>query len=218
MSTPFSLLDDAKSKVFLAVFCGIFSIFFIIYFNPFDIKNISYDTALGSYLSIWSVGVIGTFIISFTQFCLRPLAGMTKFTTGQFLLWIVLDFLCVTIVVFILFGEASTPFFEELWFIVEYTISLAILPYILACLLIAVAKLSATLSEREVKLTTHAQYAFKDDSDKVQLTIHPDQIILIKSENNYASIFYHQNDQVERKLIRTTLKKLENELTFPNLI
>ena len=97
--------------------------------------------------------------------------------------------------------------------------SLAFIPYFLACLLIAVFKLSNQLQlEKDTPTISSGQHLFKDENGKIMLAIRLEQILFLKSENNYTSIFYLQNEKVERELIRTNLKKLESELRYPDLI
>ena len=97
-------------------------------------------------------------------------------------------------------------------------------PYFLACLLIAVFQLSQKIKAgaQKVPLTNSStpldQHNFKDENGKIMLAIKPQQLLFLKSENNYTAIYYLQNEKVEKKLIRTNLKKLESELeAFPNL-
>lgn len=219
LSKPFTLLDDYKSKLFLVIFCGVFSTFFIFFYNPFNLHQIKYDSAIGRLLSIWNAGILGTLILSFTQFFLRPKIKLDTFTRGQFLFWVFFEFTCLCVGIYIIFGEREADFWGEFFLIVRYTISVAFLPYFLACLLIAVKKLSEKVQKEEIPPSVSSrQHLFKDENGKIMLAINPQQILFLKSENNYTSIHYLQNDRVDKKLIRTNLKKLESELDLPYLI
>ena len=72
--------------------------------------------------------------------------------------------------------------------------------------------------EKKLPTLSSTQLLFKDENDKIILAIKPKQLLFLKSENNYTSVFYLQNQKVEKKLIRTNLKKLENELQHPELL
>lgn len=225
---PFPLLEDAKSKLFLVLFCGFFSAFFIYFYNPFNLQSVTYETAIGRFLSIWNAGILGALILSITQFLLRPVLNLDSFTRGQFLLWVIFEFALLCIGIFIVFGESKEPFLVELSSIVKYTVSLGLLPYILACLVIAVFKLSDveenSSGNKRMANTNSAgnassdQISIKDENGKIMLVLNVNQILFLKSEDNYISIFYLQNDQVEKALIRTNLKKIVGEWDHPNLI
>jgi len=215
-SQAFPLLDDNASKLFLVVFSGLFASFFIYIYNPFRLMDITYDTALGRNLSVWTGGIIGSLILVVTQFFLRKLVGLTRFNVGQFILWVLFDFICVIIGIFIVFGEPQIPFFEELQVIVGYCVSLGFIPYLIACLLISVIKISR--KTRKHLSADHEKCWFRDENGKIKLALKPGQILYLKSENNYTSVYYLQNQKVERTLIRNTLKKLEEQLDQPGLV
>lgn len=224
LGSPFTLLDSKGDKLFLIIFCGIFATFFINFYQPLNISTWSHDSTVGNFLTIWTAGIIGALVLSITQFILRPLANLKTFNIGWFILWVLFEFFLIAILMFILYGESVFPFWKEFFLVFRYTISLTIIPYFLACLLIAVRKLSnpvtvETVSPISKPLLPLAQHAFKDENGKIMLAIKPTQLLLLKSENNYTSIFFLQNEKVEKKLIRTNLKKLESELSaFPYLL
>ena len=216
LAKPFPLLDDYRSKIFLVSFCGIFATFFIYYYNPFSLNQISYSTAVGRFLSIWTAGIIGALILSFTQFFLRPALKLETFTVGSFIVWVLFEFVCLCVGFYLLFGESHVPFVTEFSIIVGYTFSVGLLPYSLACLIIAVVTLSRTSGSKSTQKSN--KLCFRDENDKIMLALIPGQVLYLKSEDNYTSIYYLKNDQVKKELIRNNLKKLEEQLEDPNLI
>ncbi|PWJ40054.1 LytR/AlgR family response regulator transcription factor [Sediminitomix flava] len=224
LKTPFTLLDDNKSKVFFILFCGGFSSFFIYFFNPFNIQRMNYEDAFAHFLSISNAGIIAALILGITHFFIRRLFRATTFRLWQFLLWVIFDFTCLCTACLFLFGEFDEPLLHELKIVVRYTLSLGMLPYSLACLLIAVYKLSTrkpkeiAIPKIEEKTSIDKQFLFKEKSGKVALAVKPEQILYLKSENNYTMVVYLENDEVIKKLVRTNLKQLEKEIRFPKLI
>jgi hypothetical protein len=212
-SKPFPFLDDAKSKVFLVVFSGIFSTFFILIYNPFNLDQIRYDSALGHYLPIWSAGIFGAIILSITQFLLRPRFNLSRFNLRQFTLWSIFEFMCLCISFYLLFGESKEPFITEVLLIIKYTISLAIIPYLLAYLLIAVFKLKTQVEQKvNSPKPSSNQQIFTHENGTILFGIKAKQILYLKSENNYTSIYYDQDGKVEKKLIRTNLKSISKTI------
>ncbi len=230
LGSPFTLLDNRGDKLFLIVFCGIFATFFINFYQPLNINTWNHDSTVGNFLTIWTAGIIGAIVLSITQFILRPLVNLNTFNIGWFALWVLFEFFLIALLMFILYGESAFPIWKEFLLVFRYTISLTIIPYFLACLIIAVRKLSHPIKEALVipksipvpipkSPLPLAQHAFKDENGKIMLAIKPTQLLLLKSENNYTAVFFLQNEQVDKKLIRTNLKKLESELSeFPYLL
>lgn len=223
LNRSFTLLDSTKDRLFLIIFCAFFSTFFIYFYQPLNITSWQHDSTIGNFLTIWSAGFLGAIILSITQLIIRPAVNLTTFTVGQFLLWVFFEFLLLAILFSALYGEWKNPFWQEFLLTLRYTISLTIIPYFLACLLIAVRKLSHKVAQEE-KISIappfpSEQHIFKDENGKIMLTVKPTELLLLKSENNYTSLFFLENDKVEKTLIRTNLKKLEQELmAFPYLL
>jgi hypothetical protein len=217
LSSPFPLLDDIRSRLFLIVFCGVFATFFIHFYNPFNLNQVNYESAVGRFLSIWTAGLIGAVILSFTQLVLRRIIKLGTFTLGPFLLWILFEFTCLILAFYLIFGEPHIPFVQEFMLIGRFTVSVGILPYLLACLILAVLHLSRSVRQKEKTVLNIKQW-FKDENGKAKLALAADQILLLKSEDNYTSIYYLQNQKIEKTLIRNTLKNLEAELSHPGMI
>lgn len=218
LNSPFTLLDDRRSRIFLILFCGLFGSFFVFYFNPFNLNSLTYENALGSFLSIWVSGFWGAVFLSITQLVLRKAFKLEKFLLKQFIIWVFFEFMVLGMAMYILFGESHVPFFEEFILILKYTASIAFLPYFLACLILSVYQLSTKVREISVvKNQLNKHVVFKEENEKIALSIQSDNLLYLQSENNYTSIFYLENDKLSKKLIRTNLKKLETELTDTSL-
>jgi DNA-binding LytR/AlgR family response regulator len=53
---------------------------------------------------------------------------------------------------------------------------------------------------------------FQSDSQSDKIELMPDETLLIRSADNYVEIFFKTNDKVERKLLRNTLKNIQQVL------
>lgn len=223
---PFPLLDDVNSKLFLIIFCAGFSTFFLVFYQPMNLDHWEHDSLIGNYITIWGAGIIGAILLFITQFLIRPATNFTTFTIGTFSVWVCLEFFLLSLLFFYLFSESTIPFLEEYLFVFKHTISLASIPYFLACLLIAVWQLSQKTAELAPSIKTPSapfhtpiQQIFKDEKGKIILAIKPEQLLFLKSENNYTAIAYLQNGTVEKTLIRNSLKNMEKDVApFPNML
>ncbi len=60
---------------------------------------------------------------------------------------------------------------------------------------------------------------FESENQAEHFHLFPEQIILIQAASNYIEIIYKQNEKVSRRLIRTTMKKAEKQLSeYPFLL
>lgn len=52
-----------------------------------------------------------------------------------------------------------------------------------------------------------------DENENVRIAIEPDKLLFIKNADNYVEIFYSNNEGIAKELVRTSLKRLESELS-----
>jgi hypothetical protein len=50
------------------------------------------------------------------------------------------------------------------------------------------------------------------ENEKIALQVTPASLCFVKSEGNYAEVFYHQNQKIKKELIRNSLKSIEEQL------
>lgn len=211
----FSLLDDSRNKFLLVLFCAIFSTAFIFIYNPLNIANVKLNTQLGNTISIYSSGVVGAAVLLFTQFVLRPLCRLNKLSIGSYLLWTSFEFVLICLVIFSIFGERGLPIWDELLLTSRFAIFLSLLPYSFSCLLVAVLNTSQPVESYPVRMgqDSSQHIVLKDENDKPELILRPSDLIYLKANDNYVQVFYLNGDKVDKKLIRTRLKKLETILS-----
>ena len=58
---------------------------------------------------------------------------------------------------------------------------------------------------------------FYSDNKSEWLKIRPTDLILLESADNYVSIHYREKDKVQKKLLRSTLTKMEEQITHPSI-
>ena len=152
-------------------------------------------------------------VLIFTQFWLRPRVQLDTFLVWQFLLWVVLEIFLLSVCFFLIYRSLEEPLFSEFLAVFRMTALLAIVPYAIACLLIAVVNMSKKIQTGPViSRPTSVLISIKDENGKPMLSIAKENILLLKSESNYTAIFFRQEEKVEKKLIRSSLKNILQQL------
>ena len=217
--SPFHLLDDTNSRVLLVLFCGVFSTVFILFYDPLNVSGISKETTLARIFSFHGLGLWGILVLSFTQFILRPRFQLDTFLVWQFMLWVLLEIFLLSVCFFLIYRALEEPLLPEFLTVFRMTALLAIVPYAIACLLIAVVKLSQQIqTETIAPEASSALLSIKDENGKPMLSVAKEDILLLKSENNYTAVFFTQSAKVEKKLIRSSLKNILQQLPTPPFI
>lgn len=220
---PFRLLDTVQSRWKLVIFCGVFGCLFLNIFKPFNLTQwfITAKTPLFIILTFFSAA--GMAAIALTQFAFRALFKVELTTRIGFLGWLLVEFFVISIAmhtvnVFFL----SLPFINipEYLVTLKYTLMVLVLPYFLAILLLFVEQQLQVVQELTLKVNRPetGNVTIHDENGKVVLTMPLRNMLYFKSEDNYILLYYKHESEVRKELIRTNLKKLEQELDLTSLI
>ncbi|MBX2870810.1 MAG: LytTR family transcriptional regulator [Saprospiraceae bacterium] len=213
LGRPFKLLDDSNSRWLLILFCTVFSTVFILFYDPLNVSGISKETTLARLFSYHGLSFWGALVLIFTQFVLRPRFQLDTFLVWQYLLWVMLEIFLLSVCFFLIYRALEEPLLSEFIAVFRMTALLAIVPYAIACLLIAVVRMpQKNQVEPVVPEPANALLSIKDENGKPMLSIAQADILLLKSENNYTAIFFRQEEKVEKKLIRSSLKNILQQL------
>lgn len=221
LKAPFHLLDPVGNRVFLILFCGVFGFLFMYIFSPFNM-NQWYG---GGPLTV--AGVFGAFSLcgiagmSISQFGLLRLKGKKPLTHLQFLCWFTGEVMLVALIVNVV-NVSLHDYLEYSW--LEYTDTLKYgfgvmaLPYAIALLWFqgrAAAGKLKNLARAPIAApaTVPGELHIRDEYDKLAMTLPPSSLLLLKAEDNYVHVYYCNGGAVKKELIRSSLKKLEPQLT-----
>ena len=74
-------------------------------------------------------------------------------------------------------------------------------------------------SQPEAEKESDDLIEFESENQEEYFTLFPEQLIVVRAASNYVEIIYKDKDKVARRLIRSTMKKTEKELSnFPFLL
>ena len=222
----------------LIFFTTVYSLVFINIFRPFNsetwipgINNLNYF--LYSSLMV----VIGLALISISRVVMYFFVKKISIGYWEYLIWILGE---ITILagfyVFIahkvgfidnyieenqikIYSEAVFEIYRKA---VANTTWMLLIPYIISYLYLynehlvrnVIAKLNENANSVQSQTDKKEQSLihFKDDRNEVRFSITTDKIAYIESSDNYCKIFYINNDKLQDFILRTSLKKLQEEL------
>ena len=222
---PFNLLDTLVARLKLVIFCGVFGCLFLIIFQPFNL-NLGFSKVNAPISIIFTFFTIaGMVALSLTQFAFRSLFNVKLTTRLSFLMWSFVEFFFIALAI-----HAVDVIMLDLYFFdvnefllnLKHTSLVVVLPYFLGILLLHVQEQLQVVQELTVKINKSARnndnVTINDEKGKAAMNIAVRNIVYFKSEDNYILLYYKQDQELKKELIRTNLKKLEQELDLPNLI
>jgi hypothetical protein len=214
---------DELGRLFLISF-GVF--LFVLFFQPFPLQMLDYNNRL---LFVTGIGV-AVFIIEFLTFILIPLLipkwfKMSEWESGPpFLLSSI--FLILTTIALV-FYVRYVGMVQLSLYIMFKVILVCLFPLIVLVILYknkTLERIISVLKEQNKfyfskikefeKLGIEEEIDFISDNKSDKLSLKFKNIISIKSADNYIEINYLNKDLVEKKLLRSTLKNIESQLTY----
>jgi hypothetical protein len=221
---PFRLLDSIRARWKLVIFCGVFGCIFLNLFQPFNLTQwfVTVKTPLFIILAFFSAA--GMAALALSQFAIRALFKIEYTTRGNYLWWLLVEFFLISLAV-----HSVNVFFLEVPFInlpeyvltLKYTLGVLILPYFFALLMLYLEEQLQVVQQLTLKanrVATIETVTINDENGKAMLTLPLKNILYFKSEDNYILLYYKEDNEVRKELIRTTLKKLEQELNVASLV
>lgn len=213
---PFN--DNLKINVrsILSVSLGIF--LFLLFFEPFNIQNPDFNNRL---IILATFGAI-TFVLLSIFRLIIPSIFSRAFSEGHWnvIKEIIIDFL------FVVFNTVAFAFFARFVGQIPITFHIAIIIVIISIAAISVlvainriyllklqveqlktAGIEANTTKSEKKEIT---FTSDNKGEYFQLPVH--QLLLVKSAGNYVEIVYRRDEKNHTKLIRNTLKSIEQLL------
>lgn len=221
LNAPFQLLDPVGNRVFLILFCGVFSFLFMYIFSPFNM-NQWYEggpqSVAGVFCAFSLSGIAG---MTLSQFGLIRLKGKRPLRHWQFLAWFTGEVMLVALIVNVVnvnmhdYLEYSWPEYTDT---LKYGFGVMALPYSMALLWFqgrAVAGRLKRIAQMPTAIPPAApeELHIRDEYGKLAMTLCPSNLLLLKAEDNYVHVYYRNGSAVKKELIRSSLKKLEPQLS-----
>jgi hypothetical protein len=222
---PFRLLDTFESRWKLIVFCGVFGCLFLIIFRPFNINQWCNEVNTPLFLVLTFFSIAGMAALFLTQFAFRSLFKVEFTTRIAFFAWLLVDIFFISLAIHTVdIMLLDLPFFNGPEYLenLKHTLILLVLPYCIGLLLLYVREQLQVVKELTLKvnkpLNPVESVTITDENGKVAMNVQLRNIVYFKSEDNYILLYYKSENELKKELIRTNLKKLEQELTQPNII
>lgn len=216
MNQPFTLLDKKRNQLALVFSVGVFGFFFLYLYNPFNLTRWFAGGDWEHFLIFLKFSLLAVCSLLLMELGVRPLLKLRQFTHLTFLLFLLGELLVFSLLMFLLFEYiTSLPAggFEDFIDIMRYTTLILIIPYASVLFYFhhrqALSKIPA--------ITNHLLH-IKDENDKLQLAIDQDQVLALFAADNYVTVYYSKQDALAKELVRTSLKKLEKELSNTALL
>ncbi|MBN2758562.1 MAG: LytTR family transcriptional regulator [Bacteroidales bacterium] len=234
LNKPFPFYETDRQKITIPFLFALFIMLFLISFNPSQNK----DFVLDQFLKVLAYGSI-TFIIMILYNTLLPLIFSDVFDSEK---WNIQKTIIFTLLSIISIGLINGLFafkfdntvnsIDILSFLLSVllkTFTIGFLPIIFFVFfreknlykknhLKAVEIIEELKKSKNNELNYSKERIIKSDNSNDEIEIESNNLYCIKSEGNYCMLFFNNNNFVEKKMIRSSLNKIEKAYNNSNKI
>ncbi len=218
---PIHYPESSKQILVAILFISIGCCAFLIFFQPFGVNN--YDPAekisLALIFAVLLIGGVIFVVLSINEFVIRPLF-IRQFTAGKLLLWLAWSLLFVGSASYIVYNLLGGWHDWNLASYLDFLKNMAVLgslPIILVVLYFGQLYLQQTIGTlKEVgrsERNTNDLVLFTADNEKDKIVLPIAAILFLESQDNYVALNYLDDEVVKKYLLRSTLKRMEAELS-----
>lgn len=222
---PFRLLDSRRSRWQLVIFCGVFGCVFLNVFQPFNMNTWFTNVRTPLFVILTFFSTAGMAALALSQLAIRSIFNITLTTRKSFLGWLLIEFFLISIAIHtvnIMLLKMSFFDLHEYLVTLKYTLMLLVLPYFFAIVLLFVKEQVSVVEELTIKANKPAipaaNVTITDENGKAAVHMPVRNILYFKSEDNYIFLYYKSDNELKKELIRTNLKKLEQDPGLQNFI
>lgn len=216
LNNRFNLLDSKENRYLLILVVFVFSVVFLNLYQPFNIARWYSDSGFIQFLRLSSYGFIIAVVFLFTQFPLRRIFKIHEFKIKSYLLWLFIEIALINLVYIFLYGNPIGNLKNDVVFSLKYTLMSIWIPYLFAILIVYYKEHRTEIESLKMNLNKPAEknlMVFKDEYGKIKFSVLFKDLLFLESTDNYVSVFYILNNKVQRKLLRNTLKNIEQMIT-----
>lgn len=220
----YEALDETPNKWWFCAMTGLFISLFMIAFQPFGVTNHDPDFQINTFfvLLMLAIGVTVMVVLALNEFLLRARI-IPSLTPSKLAAWLAWVYVLVGSVTFLLYNAAGNwhDFFFLSWlgFVrdVGMIITFPIVGYLFyvrhQALRSEYVRLQSNPPESSDRMMT-----FTSKNGKDPLIVSVRDLLYLESEDNYVSISYLENEQPGSHLIRSSLKRLEDQIVDTQLV
>ena len=224
LNKPYPFIDKILSKLLISILFGLFIFLFLIFFQPFGIDEIIDNKSI----YLFGFGLITSFAL-LISYILLPLLFSKLFDSNYWsikkeLIFILGNIIFITILNYEYYSivDYGPTQKHNLVFFGLITASVGIFP-VLFLVFIREMYLTGKSKKNALELNSLIEQKVRKVSEKEIITINTDtktditkmdlqDLIYVKSEDNYCKLYFKENNQIKNKLLRVSLKNIEEQL------
>ncbi len=184
---------------------------------PFNVDQWYKNPTLPLPVILSSFGVIGMVVLMISQLVIKEMLKIHTVKMYGVMLWFLVELTLLTSTMYFIYGTAGlkgTDVINELYLSFKYTALVIIIPYAGVLFYLHTTQKGENI---DVLLAASNHLVnILDEHGELHMAVDLEQILFMRSADNYVTVFFIKNEKIQKELVRTSLKRLETELDeFP---
>ena len=226
----FSYKRQAMSVLSMAII----AVVFIVVFRPFNIYE-SLDFIIEGSLKGWITSTEDAFVLALSSvvtvaatliLCSRMIlvrSRSVELTYRGFLVWCGIEFVIVALGITIwsatFFHQGYTSILRLFLNVLGRTACILFIPYTLSLLYTIIMDKAHQLKALKESIANDEEALQKayillyDEHNEMRLSVKREDLIMIESADNYICVWYLNNEQIKKTMIRNTMKRVAQQLS-----
>ena len=214
---------------------AVIAVVFILIFRPFNIyESLDFivhgarfhwidSTEDAFFLALSSVIIVAATLIMISRMILVRRNRQSEITYRGYLVWCGIEFIIVALGITIwsatLFHEVYVSIFRLFTNVIGRTACILFIPYTFFLLYLIIDDKAHQLKALKERIDNDEEGLQKsyitlyDDHNEMRLSVKREDLIMIESADNYICVWYLNNEQIKKTMIRNTMKRVAGQLS-----
>jgi len=212
-----------RNTVIQIVFTTIFAYVFILVYHPFGSQSwFQVNTGQFAFYA-GAVVVLGMLVVLISRVIMTQIRKRKPITNAGYALMVALEILAMTgfyMMIQKVFLKDDRFWFEVYYKAILNTSLILLIPYLISLLYFAwndkKLNFEKLMGEKKADAPLARFVHFNDENGDIKLTLLLDDLLYLEASENYVTIHYLDHNQPDRMLLRTSMKRMEEQLAgFP---
>lgn len=213
---------DKQNMIRLIVFTGIFSLAFINLYKPFNSEGWAEYTPVGYFMMSFVLVLTGIAVLAISRTIMYKFVKTHSLYYVEYALWVFLEIVALSgfYTLYVIYFRDDLDFWnwEDIAIVFKdislNTFMVILLPYSVSWLFFSYVEKRDNLAELQSRLGSGEKpvVQFKDEKGELRFSVSSENVVFLEAADNYVEINYLNQGKVVKHLLRTTLKRLSEDV------
>lgn len=220
MKNQFKIFSKFGIQMLYIIIIPFFFLAFVVIYEPFGILQSPIATTRTFYqFNIAMIMCIILLVIITSRVLVHSFRNKINVDKSFYRLLMVAEIVTISLFTALyvtLITKGQVTYFSALLYSTLYLFSILIYPYLL--LELALLLKDANEAKNYTEINEGERIRFYDDRKALKFVVSASSILFIEAQENYVLIHYLDGEQIKTYQLRTTMKKIDESLSFSGLI